>query len=131
MVLKYWVLGSMLSLLSVGGHLEISILNHKEFKCAVYWKAYFFNQLLHAWIAMNWKFYISFMWKFPSFPFPSFISYKHSDENHLTWNGPPKEIPGENANKFKVTYTYSVKFQVSILCCHLNLFFTSKVYLNT
>ncbi|XP_021574330.1 transmembrane 9 superfamily member 2-like [Carlito syrichta] len=38
-------------------------------------------------------------------------SYKHSDENHLTCNGPPMEIPGEQTDKLNVTYTYSVKFQ--------------------
>ncbi|XP_036695224.1 transmembrane 9 superfamily member 2-like [Balaenoptera musculus] len=38
-------------------------------------------------------------------------SYKHSDENHLTCNGPPMEIPGEYTDKLNVTYTYSVKFE--------------------
>ncbi|XP_058392829.1 transmembrane 9 superfamily member 2-like isoform X1 [Diceros bicornis minor] len=38
-------------------------------------------------------------------------SYKHSDENHLTCDGPPMEIPGEYTDKLNVTYTYSVKFE--------------------
>ncbi|XP_053435548.1 transmembrane 9 superfamily member 2-like [Nycticebus coucang] len=39
-------------------------------------------------------------------------SYKHSDENQQTCNGPPMEIPREHTNKLNVTYTYSVKFEV-------------------
>ncbi|KAF3812683.1 hypothetical protein GH733_019485, partial [Mirounga leonina] len=38
-------------------------------------------------------------------------TYKHSDENHLTCNGPPMEIPGEHTDKLSVTYTYSVRFE--------------------
>uniref|UniRef100_H0XK40 Transmembrane 9 superfamily member n=1 Tax=Otolemur garnettii TaxID=30611 RepID=H0XK40_OTOGA len=38
-------------------------------------------------------------------------SYKHSDENQQTCNGPPMEIPREHTNKLNVTYTYSVKFE--------------------
>ncbi|XP_027632471.1 transmembrane 9 superfamily member 2 [Tupaia chinensis] len=38
-------------------------------------------------------------------------SYKHSDENHLTCDGPPMEIPKEYTDKLNVTYTYSVKFE--------------------
>uniref|UniRef100_U3KMI9 Transmembrane 9 superfamily member n=1 Tax=Oryctolagus cuniculus TaxID=9986 RepID=U3KMI9_RABIT len=38
-------------------------------------------------------------------------SYKHSDENNLTCNGPPMEIAGEYADNLNVIYTYSVKFE--------------------
>lgn len=41
----------------------------------------------------------------------SFISYKHSDENPVTCNGPPVEIPGEYTDKLNVTYTYSVRLK--------------------
>uniref|UniRef100_A0A8C2LGC9 Transmembrane 9 superfamily member n=1 Tax=Cricetulus griseus TaxID=10029 RepID=A0A8C2LGC9_CRIGR len=37
-------------------------------------------------------------------------SYKHTDENHLTCNEPPLEIP-EDEDYFSVIYTYSVKFE--------------------
>ncbi|XP_040599845.1 transmembrane 9 superfamily member 2-like [Mesocricetus auratus] len=39
-------------------------------------------------------------------------SYKHTDENHLTCNEPPLEIP-EDADNLNVIYTYSVKFEES------------------
>ncbi|XP_042097617.1 transmembrane 9 superfamily member 2-like isoform X6 [Ovis aries] len=38
-------------------------------------------------------------------------SYKHVDENHLTCNGTPMEIPGDYTDKLNITYTYSVKFE--------------------
>ncbi|XP_062039402.1 transmembrane 9 superfamily member 2-like isoform X2 [Lepus europaeus] len=38
-------------------------------------------------------------------------SYKHSDENNLTCNGPPMEISGEYTDNLNVIYTYSVKFE--------------------
>ncbi|KAF4026811.1 hypothetical protein G4228_018759 [Cervus hanglu yarkandensis] len=38
-------------------------------------------------------------------------SYKHVDENHLTCNGTPMEIPGDNTDKLNIIYTYSVKFE--------------------
>ncbi|XP_077845533.1 uncharacterized protein LOC106995337 isoform X2 [Macaca mulatta] len=38
-------------------------------------------------------------------------SYKHSDENPVTCNGPPVEIPGEYTDKLNVTYTYSVRLK--------------------
>ncbi|KAM5195450.1 transmembrane 9 superfamily member 2-like isoform 1-T1 [Hipposideros larvatus] len=38
-------------------------------------------------------------------------SYKHSDENCVTCNGPPMEIPGEYTDKLTITYSYSVKFE--------------------
>ncbi|XP_011930375.1 PREDICTED: transmembrane 9 superfamily member 8-like isoform X2 [Cercocebus atys] len=37
--------------------------------------------------------------------------YKHSDENPVTCNGPPVEIPGEYTDKLNVTYTYSVRLK--------------------
>ncbi|XP_017809905.1 uncharacterized protein LOC101012620 [Papio anubis] len=40
-----------------------------------------------------------------------FVSYKHSDENPATCNGPPVEIPGEYTDKLNVTYTYSVRLK--------------------
>nr|XP_015299660.1 uncharacterized protein LOC102141840 isoform X1 [Macaca fascicularis] len=39
------------------------------------------------------------------------MSYKHSDENPVTCNGPPVEIPGEYTDKLNVTYTYSVRLK--------------------
>ncbi|XP_077845538.1 uncharacterized protein LOC106995337 isoform X7 [Macaca mulatta] len=42
---------------------------------------------------------------------PSSTSYKHSDENPVTCNGPPVEIPGEYTDKLNVTYTYSVRLK--------------------
>ncbi|XP_070461054.1 transmembrane 9 superfamily member 2-like isoform X1 [Equus przewalskii] len=38
-------------------------------------------------------------------------SYNRSDENHITCDGPPMEIPGEYTDKLNITYTYSVKFE--------------------
>ncbi|NWX03151.1 TM9S2 protein, partial [Caloenas nicobarica] len=38
-------------------------------------------------------------------------SYKHTDENNLSCEGPPMEIPGEFTNKLKLIYTYSVTFE--------------------
>ncbi|XP_055421481.1 transmembrane 9 superfamily member 2-like isoform X1 [Bubalus kerabau] len=38
-------------------------------------------------------------------------SYKHVDENHLTCNGTPMEIPGDSTDKLNIIYTYSVKFE--------------------
>lgn len=38
-------------------------------------------------------------------------SYKHVDENHLTCNGTPMEIPGDYTDKLNIIYTYSVKFE--------------------
>ena len=38
------------------------------------------------------------------------------------------EIPGEYTDKLNVTYTYSVKFEVSILCHHL--IFSQIKYIN-
>lgn len=43
-----------------------------------------------------------------------FLSYKHTDENNLSCEGPPMEIPGEFTNKLNLIYTYSVTFEVSI-----------------
>ncbi|XP_052026311.1 transmembrane 9 superfamily member 2-like [Apodemus sylvaticus] len=40
-------------------------------------------------------------------------SYKHSDEDHLTCNEPPMEIPEEDTEILTVVYTYSVKFEES------------------
>ncbi|XP_060230658.1 transmembrane 9 superfamily member 2-like [Meriones unguiculatus] len=40
-------------------------------------------------------------------------SYKHSDEDHLTCNEPPLEIPEEITDNLTVVYTYSVKFEES------------------
>uniref|UniRef100_A0A8C8U6I0 Transmembrane 9 superfamily member n=1 Tax=Peromyscus maniculatus bairdii TaxID=230844 RepID=A0A8C8U6I0_PERMB len=40
-------------------------------------------------------------------------SYKHLDENHLTCNEPPLEIPEDNTENLNVVYTYSVKFEKS------------------
>ncbi|XP_034342263.1 transmembrane 9 superfamily member 2-like [Arvicanthis niloticus] len=40
-------------------------------------------------------------------------SYKHSDEDHITCNEPPMEIPEENTENLKIVYTYSVKFEES------------------
>nr|XP_025131935.1 transmembrane 9 superfamily member 2 isoform X5 [Bubalus bubalis] len=37
--------------------------------------------------------------------------YKHVDENHLTCNGTPMEIPGDSTDKLNIIYTYSVKFE--------------------
>uniref|UniRef100_A0AAY4CPL7 Transmembrane 9 superfamily member n=1 Tax=Denticeps clupeoides TaxID=299321 RepID=A0AAY4CPL7_9TELE len=37
-------------------------------------------------------------------------SIKHEDENKLTCDGPPMEIPNEFTSNTKVTYSYSVKF---------------------
>ncbi|XP_070640916.1 transmembrane 9 superfamily member 2-like isoform X4 [Bos indicus] len=37
--------------------------------------------------------------------------YKHVDENHLTCNGTPMEIPGDYTDKLNIIYTYSVKFE--------------------
>ena len=54
--------------------------------------------------------------KFPPF---FLISYKHTDENHLTCNEPPLEITEEDTNNFIMVYTYSVKFEASIPCSHL------------
>lgn len=58
---------------------------------------------------------------------PPFLSYKHSDENHLTCSGPPMEIPGEDTDKMNVTYTYSVRFEVSVPCHHLT-FVPNQIY---
>lgn len=52
----------------------------------------------------------------------SFISYKHLDENHLTCNEPPLEIPEDNTENLNVVYTYSVKFEASAPCSHLIFF---------
>uniref|UniRef100_A0AAY4CPQ0 Transmembrane 9 superfamily member n=1 Tax=Denticeps clupeoides TaxID=299321 RepID=A0AAY4CPQ0_9TELE len=41
-------------------------------------------------------------------------SIKHEDENKLTCDGPPMEIPNEFTSNTKVTYSYSVKFVVSL-----------------
>ncbi|XP_028632738.1 transmembrane 9 superfamily member 2-like [Grammomys surdaster] len=41
-------------------------------------------------------------------------SYKHSDEDHITCNEPPMEIPEEDTENLKVVYTYSVKFEPSM-----------------
>ncbi|NXF59214.1 TM9S2 protein, partial [Ciccaba nigrolineata] len=38
-------------------------------------------------------------------------SYKHTDENNLSCEGPPMEIPGEFTNKLNLIYTYSVTFE--------------------
>ncbi|KAJ7403803.1 hypothetical protein BTVI_75114 [Pitangus sulphuratus] len=38
-------------------------------------------------------------------------SYKHTDENNLSCEGPPMEIPGEFNNKLNLIYTYSVTFE--------------------
>ncbi|KAL6040400.1 hypothetical protein STEG23_015181 [Scotinomys teguina] len=38
-------------------------------------------------------------------------SYNHLDENHLTCNEPPLEIPEDNRENLNVIYTYSVKFE--------------------
>ncbi|NWX26917.1 TM9S2 protein, partial [Notiomystis cincta] len=38
-------------------------------------------------------------------------SYKHTDENSLSCEGPPMEIPGEFTNKLTLVYTYSVTFE--------------------
>ncbi|NXD25600.1 TM9S2 protein, partial [Spelaeornis formosus] len=38
-------------------------------------------------------------------------SYKHTDENNLSCEGPPMEIPGEFTNKLNLVYTYSVTFE--------------------
>lgn len=43
-----------------------------------------------------------------------FLSYKHTDENNLSCEGPPMEIPGEFNSKLNLIYTYSVTFEVSI-----------------
>lgn len=56
--------------------------------------------------------------KFPPF---FFISYKHTDENHVTCNEPPLEITEEDRNNFNMVYTYSVKFGASVPCSHLLL----------
>ncbi|XP_006528071.1 uncharacterized protein LOC245423 isoform X1 [Mus musculus] len=40
-------------------------------------------------------------------------SYKHLDEDHLTCNEPPMEIPEEDTENLNVIYTYSVKFEES------------------
>lgn len=48
------------------------------------------------------------------FNFFSPLSYKHTDENNLSCEGPPMEIPGEFTNKLNLIYTYSVTFEVSI-----------------
>ncbi|XP_021044402.1 transmembrane 9 superfamily member 2-like [Mus pahari] len=40
-------------------------------------------------------------------------SYKHLDEDHLTCNEPPMEIPEEVTENLNVIYTYSVKFEES------------------
>ncbi|XP_048370362.1 transmembrane 9 superfamily member 2-like [Sphaerodactylus townsendi] len=37
-------------------------------------------------------------------------SYKHTDKNDLTCDGPPMEIPGVFSEKLDLIYTYSVKF---------------------
>ncbi|KAM4878439.1 transmembrane 9 superfamily member 2-like isoform 2-T2 [Sylvia borin] len=37
--------------------------------------------------------------------------YKHTDENNLSCEGPPMEIPGEFTNKLNLVYTYSVTFE--------------------
>ncbi|XP_062359204.1 transmembrane 9 superfamily member 2-like isoform X2 [Cinclus cinclus] len=38
-------------------------------------------------------------------------SYKHADENNLSCEGPPMEIPGEFTSKLNLVYTYSVTFE--------------------
>ncbi|XP_074962850.1 transmembrane 9 superfamily member 2-like isoform X2 [Phalacrocorax aristotelis] len=38
-------------------------------------------------------------------------SYKHTDENNLSCEGPPMEIPGEFTSKLNLIYTYSVTFE--------------------
>ncbi|XP_064319005.1 transmembrane 9 superfamily member 2 isoform X2 [Phalacrocorax carbo] len=38
-------------------------------------------------------------------------SYKHIDENNLSCEGPPMEIPGEFTSKLNLIYTYSVTFE--------------------
>uniref|UniRef100_A0A8C6CY56 Transmembrane 9 superfamily member n=1 Tax=Moschus moschiferus TaxID=68415 RepID=A0A8C6CY56_MOSMO len=38
-------------------------------------------------------------------------SYNHVDENHLTCNGTPMEVPGDYTDKLNIIYTYSVKFE--------------------
>lgn len=71
---------------------------------------------------MSWKFTMSVCYK-NSLPFFfSSISYNRSDENHITCDGPPMELPGEYTDKLNITYTYSVKFEVSIPCHHLTFF---------
>uniref|UniRef100_A0A8C3QWL4 Transmembrane 9 superfamily member n=1 Tax=Cyanoderma ruficeps TaxID=181631 RepID=A0A8C3QWL4_9PASS len=37
--------------------------------------------------------------------------YKHTDENNLSCEGPPMEIPVEFTNKLNLVYTYSVTFE--------------------
>lgn len=42
-----------------------------------------------------------------------YFSIKHSEENSQSCEGPPMDIPKEFSVNLKVTYSYSVKFEVS------------------
>jgi len=41
-------------------------------------------------------------------------SIKHGDNDHPTCEGAPMDIPADSSSSLKVTYTYSVKFEVSL-----------------